>query len=68
LAECLAEIADEELADDTIILGIHGEFSEFQARTQKLKSFQSKIHMAQRGVPSVGSLPFGRTFDKKKEK
>ena len=45
-------------------LGMSAEIGELQARTQKLKSINSKIHMAKRGIPSVGSLPYGRTYDK----
>lgn len=39
-----------------------------QAAIQTQKSILNKIHRAQRGIPSAGSLPFGRIYDKTKGK
>jgi site-specific DNA recombinase len=54
---------------------IHRHFLATQATTNKLqaaltkqKAMQNKIERAKRGIPTGGSLPFGRTFDKQTEK
>ena len=41
--------------------------NQYQARLQKLKSLTNRISRAKRNVPSAGSLPYGRTFDRKTE-
>lgn len=48
-----------------LFLGMSAEIGEFQARQQALKSIQNRIKRAQRGIPSVGRLPYGRTYNKK---
>ena len=45
-----------------LFLGMSAEIGEFQARQQALKSIQNRIKRAQRGIPSVGRLPYGRTW------
>jgi DNA invertase Pin-like site-specific DNA recombinase len=47
------------------ILGMHAEVGEFIALQQHKKSVESRIERARRGIPCVGSLPYGRMFDKK---
>jgi DNA invertase Pin-like site-specific DNA recombinase len=46
------------------ILGMHAEVGEFIARQQAKKSYESRIERAQKGVPTCGKMPFGRTFDR----
>ena len=41
--------------------------SEMQALLMAEKSIRSKIELARQGKPGVGSLPYGRTYDKKTE-
>jgi len=48
-----------------LFLGMSAEIGEFQARQQALKSIQNRIKRAQRGIPSVGRLPYGRIYNKK---
>jgi len=48
-----------------LYLGMSAEIGEFQAREQARKSIESRIHRAQRGIPSTGKVPFGRSWDKK---
>jgi site-specific DNA recombinase len=47
------------------ILGMSAEVGEFQAAQSNLKSLRNKIERAKLGHPACGSLPFGRTWDKK---
>lgn len=54
--------------DDQFRVGIDVLIAQRNARIQNRKSLMNKIHRAQRGIPCTGSLPFGRTFDKKTEK
>ena len=48
-----------------LFLGMSAEIGEFQARQQALKSIQNRIKRAQRGIPSVGRLPYGRIYNRK---
>jgi DNA invertase Pin-like site-specific DNA recombinase len=48
-----------------LFLGMAAEIGEFQARQQSLKSIQSRIARAERGLAVSGKLPFGRIFNKK---
>jgi site-specific DNA recombinase len=45
-----------------LFLGMSAEIGEFQALEQARKSINSCIHRARRGIPSVGQLPYGRTW------
>jgi site-specific DNA recombinase len=47
-----------------LFLGMSAEIGEFQALEQARKSITNRIHRAERGIPTVGQLPFGRTYDK----
>src|SRR5262249_48982017 len=38
-----------------------------QAQNQSKKSILNRIERAKRGIPTAGSLPFGRTWDKAKQ-
>ncbi len=51
----------------TLFIGMSTEMNEFFALEQSRKSILSRIAKAKRGVPASGALPYGRTFDKKKE-
>lgn len=46
----------------SLILGITTEINEWQAKTQTLKSIQSRIQSLADGKPSAGKKPFGRTW------
>jgi hypothetical protein len=46
---------------------MHAEIGEFFALQQAKKSFEAKVARARRGLPAVGLLPYGRTFNKKTE-
>ncbi|MFZ0033388.1 MAG: recombinase family protein [Sedimentisphaerales bacterium] len=54
--------------EDCLFLGMSAVMGEFFASNQKRKSLRSRIHRANRGCPTCGKLPYGRTFDKKTEK
>ena len=43
-----------------LMLGMFGEFAEFQANENSKKSLLNKIERAKRGWPACGSKPFGR--------
>lgn len=60
----LSEEVDLNSASGSFQIGIMTEVNEFQARIQKEKSLLNRIERAKRGLPAVGKLPFGRTFDK----
>lgn len=47
-----------------LFLGMSAEIGEFQAAEQARKSIINRIERANRGIPSLGKLPFGRTFNK----
>jgi DNA invertase Pin-like site-specific DNA recombinase len=49
-----------------LFLGMNSLIGAFQAREQKRKSLLNRIARAQRGVPTSGGLPFGRTYDRVK--
>ena len=49
---------------DRFILELSATIGALQAGEQKQKSVQNKIERAKRGIPTGGSLPWGRTFDK----
>jgi len=46
---------------------LFNEFAEYQAATGARRSLESRIKRAEKGYPTVGSLPYGRTFDKETE-
>jgi DNA invertase Pin-like site-specific DNA recombinase/vacuolar-type H+-ATPase subunit E/Vma4 len=48
-----------------LFLGMSAEIGEFQAMEQSRKSIMSRIERAKRGIPSAGSIPFGRLWDQK---
>jgi len=50
-----------------LYLGMATEMNEFVALINSEKSIRNRIARAKRGVPSVGGLPYGRTFDRKTE-
>jgi len=50
--------------ENCLFLELSAVIGKFQARSQNKKSMLSRIHRAQRGVPTAGRLPYGRTFDK----
>ena len=58
---------DLHAPEHTLFLGMATEINEFHARQQSLKSLQNRIERARRGLPSCGKLPFGRTFNRKKQ-
>ena len=47
-----------------LLLGMAAEFNEYQAIVQTQKSILNRVNRAKRGVPTAGSLPFGRTYDR----
>ncbi len=49
----------------TLFLGMSTEMNEYFALEQARKSILAKISKANKGIPSVGALPYGRTFDRK---
>ncbi len=49
--------------EHSFYLGMSAEIGELQARQQKQKSMINRIERAKRGLPSVGKLPYGRTYD-----
>lgn len=46
-----------------LFLGLNSLIGAFQAKTQKQKSMLNRIERIKRGIPAVGNMPFGRTFD-----
>jgi site-specific DNA recombinase len=50
-----------------LFLSMSAAIGGYQAATQMQKSLENKIARAKRGIPTGGSLPFGRTYDKKTE-
>lgn len=56
--------AKQDLYDDStrLNLGVHTLIGKFIASQQLKKAMQTKIDRAQKGLPSCGNLPFGRTF------
>lgn len=54
--------------DARLFLSITSTINGYQARVSARKSLDNRIRLARRGVPASGSLPYGRTFDKKTEK
>lgn len=51
--------------EHVLYLGMAAVIGQFQAHNQSLKSIRNRIARALRGVPTSGSLPFGRDFDRK---
>jgi len=49
-----------------LYLGMVATIGEYLARIQTKKSMESRIHKAERGVPTAGGLPYGRTYDVEK--
>ncbi|OQA02412.1 MAG: hypothetical protein BWY69_01130 [Planctomycetes bacterium ADurb.Bin401] len=50
-----------------LYLGMSAVMGQFYASNQKRKSLLNRIHRANRGIPTGGKLPFGRTFDNRTE-
>lgn len=50
--------------DEKLSLRVQTVVGEHNAETQKKKSIENKVNRAKRGLPTCGSLPFGRTYDK----
>jgi DNA invertase Pin-like site-specific DNA recombinase len=50
-----------------LLININAAIGSYQARNQNMKSTLNRIHRAERGVPTCGKLPFGRTFNQKTE-
>lgn len=50
---------------DRLVMGMHGVINQFLAAEQTRLSLENRIARAQRGVPSVGRLPYGRIYDRK---
>lgn len=48
-----------------LILGMTAEMNEFFAKMQAKKSNDNRIHKAHRGIPTAGTMPYGRHYDKK---
>lgn len=53
--------------EDCLFLGMSAVMGQFYAGNQKRKSLINRIHRANRGLPTCGKLPYGRTFDEKTE-
>ncbi len=49
-----------------LFLGMSVEIGEYQVREQALKSITNRINRANRGIPTSGKLPYGRTWNKEK--
>jgi len=47
-----------------LYLGLNAAMNQFQASNMSKNSLLSKIERAKRGIPSIGKLPYGRTFDR----
>jgi DNA invertase Pin-like site-specific DNA recombinase len=47
------------------IIGMNAEVGEFVALQQTKKSLDTRLERLQKGIPSAGRLPFGRTFDRR---
>jgi site-specific DNA recombinase len=50
--------------DARLFLALQSTINSYQARVQTRKSLDNRIHRARSGVPTGGSMPFGRTFHK----
>lgn len=48
--------------EQCLFVGMATEMNEFFAKNQSLKSIQSRISRAKRGIPTSGKLPYGRTW------
>jgi DNA invertase Pin-like site-specific DNA recombinase len=55
---------EKNIGDATVRLciGLSSLIGAYQARTQAQKSMLNRLERARRGIPTGGSLPFGRTF------
>jgi len=51
-----------------LYLAMSSSIGAYHAATQKKKSIENRIARANRGLPTAGKLPFGRTFNRKTEK
>ncbi len=51
-----------------LFLSLNSVIGAFHAATQKQKSLLNRIERAKRGIPTSGKLPFGRIWNKTKEK
>ena len=51
--------------DTCFKLAIFSEIGELNVKKQTRKSMENRIHRAERGIPTAGRLPYGRTYDKK---
>ncbi len=54
--------------NDLFMLGIFAQVHSFAAVQNVAKSRQNRIALARQGVPSCGTLPFGRKFDSERRK
>ncbi len=57
---------EHDLFDPTseLFLGMSVQINQYLAKIQTQKSLRSRINRASRSIPTVGNLPFGRTFDR----
>ena len=57
---------EQDLFDPTVRLnlGIAAEVGRYQAHLQSKKSIESRIHRAERGIPTVGRRPYGRIYNR----
>jgi DNA invertase Pin-like site-specific DNA recombinase len=53
--------------EHVLFLDLSASIGRYHASNQKKKSILNRIHRARRGIPTVGKLPFGRTFDRESE-
>jgi site-specific DNA recombinase len=60
-------VAVKEDIQNTLYFQIKGMFAEQERKDIKQRMTAGRIHKARRGIPTNGTLPFGRTFDKEKE-
>jgi len=51
--------------EHSLILGMGAEIGEFFAKQQAWKSIINRIARAEKGIPTGGKLPHGRSYDKK---
>lgn len=57
---------EQDLSDPSarMYLGMSAVIGAYHARNQSKKSIENRIERAKRNIPTGGTLPFGRTFDK----
>jgi len=49
--------------EHVFFLGMSAVFGQFQAQNQNAKSIRNRIARAERGIPTAGTKPYGRTID-----